>query len=248
MYHEWKSLSYMQCLELIRSVVLAPSLFPHRDKSSRWSPSFSPQQPTSGPPAASEPHNRLSHTNRASGGVHNPPIRHQDATTQDCRKHFHPILDVPRAIAALTTLLSLSAKRNTQRPPSGRHSAHSTTHAFSDSNICTQPAYALRYVQSRTASESLAASTTTLAKMSEYLSNYDFDALIGPDDQPFDFTFLDNSDPIGQDEAAGYDYNAAYGFDPGMDFTVDPAFDFDFNASFQPDPSLPGATMTTDQS
>ncbi|TRX90464.1 hypothetical protein FHL15_008633 [Xylaria flabelliformis] len=84
--------------------------------------------------------------------------------------------------------------------------------------------------------------------MSEYFNNYDFDALMGPADQAFDFGFLDNSNPIGQNEAAGYDYNATYDFDPGMDFAVDPAFDFDFNASFQPGPLLPDATTITDQS
>ncbi|KAI0555681.1 hypothetical protein F4679DRAFT_577806 [Xylaria curta] len=121
---------------------------------------------------------------------------------------------------------------------------HSTYYAFSNSNICTQPAYALRYIQSRIASESLAASTTTLFKMSEYFNNYDFDALMGPADQVFDFSFLDNSNPS-QVEVAGYD------FDPSMDFAVNPAFDFDFNAGFQPDPLLPvlpSATMVTNQS
>ncbi|KAF2965061.1 hypothetical protein GQX73_g8523 [Xylaria multiplex] len=79
--------------------------------------------------------------------------------------------------------------------------------------------------------------------MSEYFNNFDFDALMALDNEPFDFDSLEHPVPIGQNETADYCYNATYGFDPGMDF--------DFNAGFQPGPSfplLPGATATADQS
>jgi hypothetical protein len=107
-----------------------------------------------------------------------------------------------------------------------------------------------RYSQSRTTLESLAASTTTLAKMSEYFDNFDFNALGPSNEEPFDFTFLDNMDVIGQDEVGGYDYNATFGFDSGMAVAYDPGFDFDFNAGFQPAlplplPLLPDANAAT---
>ncbi|KAI0424645.1 hypothetical protein F5Y09DRAFT_347517 [Xylaria sp. FL1042] len=77
-------------------------------------------------------------------------------------------------------------------------------------------------------------------------------ATIGePIEAPFDFGFLDNPAPIGQDEAPAFDYNAVYGFDPAMDLDYDPVPAFDFNADFQRGPSLPmlpDATATTGQS
>jgi hypothetical protein len=87
--------------------------------------------------------------------------------------------------------------------------------------------------------------------MSEYFDNCDFDALVAPNEETFDLSFLETLGPIGQDDDIdGYEGNAAFGLDPDLDLASYPGFPFDPHVGFPPAPSLPvlpDSTATTGQ-
>lgn len=111
--------------------------------------------------------------------------------------------------------------------------------------------------------------------MSEYVNNFDLDFFTAPNEETFDFSYLDYPAPIGQNEVSAYDFNAGYDFGPDVGLGVNPVPDFavpvapDGEASnpsfldnpgsighyepaagYQPGPSLPvppGATATAGQ-
>ncbi|KAJ8125489.1 hypothetical protein O1611_g8151 [Lasiodiplodia mahajangana] len=62
--------------------------------------------------------------------------------------------------------------------------------------------------------------------MSEYVDNYNLDALMAPNEETFDFSFFNDPAPIGQNEAAAYDHNAGYGLNVDMGASMNPGFDF----------------------
>ncbi|KAI1126556.1 hypothetical protein F5Y10DRAFT_266990 [Nemania abortiva] len=62
--------------------------------------------------------------------------------------------------------------------------------------------------------------------MSEYVDNFDFNALMHPNEEAFDFSFLNDMAPIGQDEVAAYKHNAGYGPDLDAGVGIDPAIGF----------------------